>query len=237
MDPTKGLVFDADDTLWETEPLYDRSLTECQRYVEPLGLDPTEWRDTQRKIDVQNVAVLGFSIERFPTSSAQAYDAITGTKDTAESKQVYEISKSVFAAAADIMEDAQQVLTTLKDRGHPLYLMTKGDLKVQQKRLADASFLTELFDHVRIVDSKGPADFKTAAQALNRAPSQCVSIGNSLRSDIEPAVQAGLSAVWIEAYVWDYEKVDRNPDHGGITLPPGTVELKSLSELPSYLRA
>ena len=65
--PILGIVFDGDDTLWNTERLYDAARAKARHVVEKAGLDGARWEELERRIDVENVAHLGFSTERFPT--------------------------------------------------------------------------------------------------------------------------------------------------------------------------
>ncbi|PYR76138.1 MAG: hypothetical protein DMF87_18855, partial [Acidobacteria bacterium] len=62
------VVFDGDDTLWTTEPLYDEARQRARREVAAAGVDGAEWERLERATDVKNVTVMGFSVERFPTS-------------------------------------------------------------------------------------------------------------------------------------------------------------------------
>src|SRR3712207_5887306 len=70
------VVFDGDDTLWRTEPLYDRARQDARFVVENEGLDGARWEELQRRLDVANVARFGLSAKRFPTSCREAYLAV-----------------------------------------------------------------------------------------------------------------------------------------------------------------
>ena len=63
----QAVVFDGDDTLWRTEHLYDDAQIRARQIIVDAGIDGAEWEKLERKIDVQNVASLGFAINRFPT--------------------------------------------------------------------------------------------------------------------------------------------------------------------------
>ena len=70
------VIFDGDDTLWSTEPLYDDARAAAAEIVERAGLDAGEWERLERDIDVQNVQRFGLSSERFPTSCVEAYQTL-----------------------------------------------------------------------------------------------------------------------------------------------------------------
>lgn len=87
------LIFDGDDTLWETEVLYDRARTAAARVVAGVGVDPAEFEHLQREVDVQNFESMRLSPDRFPTSSVQAYERLAGDDaDESISRTVWELS-------------------------------------------------------------------------------------------------------------------------------------------------
>lgn len=102
------------------------------------------------------------------------------------------------------MPDAQKILRLLTSKAF-LVLLTKGDPLVQDKRIADSG-LKQYFDAIHIVDKKTKKTFADLGQQFDVAPEKSWSIGNSLISDIDPAVRAGWSAIWIDAYVWEHER-------------------------------
>lgn len=228
---THAVIFDGDDTLWQTERQYDEALELCQEYVGNHGVDPAEWRDLQRQIDVSLVDEFGFSRQRFPTSSVRAWEALSGDSGGARSAEVWRLSDTVFTSTARLVSGAETVLEHLAGLGHRLGLLTKGDHEVQVKRVGDAESLVRHMDVVDIVSSKDAGDFRRVASRLGTAPQDCVAVGNSLRSDVLPSLEAGMRAVWIEAYVWDYERTDT-----ATPVPEGATRLRSITRLPAHLR-
>ncbi len=119
------------------------------------------------------------------------------------------------------MPDVKSTLERFAGRC-PLMLLTKGDPAVQTRRI-DQSGLVDLFDYVIIVPRKDASTFHAAALAARVAPQSAWSIGNSLRSDVMPAIEVGMTGIWIDAHVWDHER------HAGDT-PPGVIALESLPD-------
>lgn len=225
-------VFDGDDTLWETERLYDDARQAARSVVERSGLPGDVWEKRQRFIDVENVSILGFSPQRFPTSCAQAYEVIgaeSGTNlDEAVRQAVYEAAASVFSNPASLVDGAEEVLTRLASDWR-LILLTKGASEVQGRRIEESG-LAGYFDEVRIVDTKTEDVWSKIIEEFAIDPAASWSIGNSLGSDIQPALSCGFSAIWIPAHVWEHEQ------HGAdVVLPERTVRLSSLREVPSFL--
>ncbi len=206
--PATSIVFDGDDTLWETEPLYDISRARAAEIAATEGLDPIEFERLQRQLDVQNVAVYGLSSRRFPTSCVEAYEALAvadGRDPQPEvSALIFEAASFVFRAVAPVYPGAGELLATLS-KSYRLGMLTKGELEIQKKRIADSG-LAEFFLAVRIVDEKDSDAFLEVCRELGAEADQSWSIGNSFRSDVKPALELGMHVIWIDQHVWEHER-------------------------------
>jgi putative hydrolase of the HAD superfamily len=230
------VIFDGDDTLWETEPLYDSARRRAAQIASDLGLDGAEFEDLQRAIDLKNVELMGLSPDRFPKSSMEALDELSrrhGTAlDASVLQRVYDVSASVFDAPAPLMPSSRRVLGCLQRSNYRLALLTKGDLEVQRMRVVKSG-LSGYFERIEIVPTKSSETFLSLLHDLGEEPSRAWSVGNSYRSDIEPALRAGLSAIWIDAHVWGFEKSSPGLD----SLAGNLHVAESLSEVPDLLDA
>jgi putative hydrolase of the HAD superfamily len=227
-----GIIFDGDDTLWNTERLYDVARAKARRLVEKAGLDGPRWEELERQIDVENVANLGFTTERFPASCVQAYEQLSQEGgmllDSHVAEGVRKAARTVFDRKPRVVYGARNTLEHLRARGQKLALLTKGDRVVQRKRI-EASGLVDLFDLIEIVPEKNPELIREMVARLGLDAASTCMVGNSVRSDILPAVEAGLQAVWINAHVWEYERVCNH-------LPPGKfISLRRLADIRSLL--
>lgn len=213
-------MVDGDDTLWFVEPLYDAARNAVAALVAAAGLDAAHWEQHERAIDVANVAVYGVNPERFPTSCVQAYEALASethaSTDDAVAREVWTVASTVFETVAPVHPSASRVISTLRARG-PVVLLTKGDQVVQSQRISDAA-LADAFDDVRIVADKNEDTFRTVLADHGYAPELSWSIGNSLRSDINPALRIGMHAVWVDAHVWEYERGEIEPADGHLLI-------------------
>lgn len=211
----RAAIFDGDDTLWRTEVLYDRAREATRAIVSRYGANPSEWEARQRVIDVQNVAVYGFSSARFPASCLQAFREVcseSGYEITNEMEQrVLHAAQGVFRKNPKRIPYAISVLRALNVRGVRLGLLTKGDPTVQADRI-ERSGLSSFFACVEIVEEKTPRSIRRMLRKLGVAAPNAWMIGNSLRSDILPALEVGVRGVWIEAPVWEYERVEVRSD-------------------------
>jgi putative hydrolase of the HAD superfamily len=207
----RAIVFDGDDTLWQTEQLYDAARQLARRIVEQAGLDGTLWEPIERKRDVENVASFGHSAARFPASCVQAYEEAAteaGLRpDPQVSAAVAAAARTAFELRAPLMPDARETLSELRERGLKLILLTKGDRGIQQRRI-EQSGLGPLFDWIEIVDAKTPEAIIAVLATVGVSPDEALSVGNSIRSDVLPSLAAGVQPVWIDAHVWEYEHAD-----------------------------
>lgn len=208
-----GVVFDGDDTLWSTEPLYDEARSAARAIVAACDLDVERWEALERRFDVENVLHLGYSPQRFPTSCVQAYEAVAAdarrSPDTSISERIRAAASSVFERDPPLLPGALETLSVLRARDVRLALLTKGEHDVQLRRI-ERSGLAALFDVIEIVPEKTPEAIRFVTATLGVQPTMAWMVGNSVRSDILPALAAGLHAIWIEAHVWEHE---RTHDH------------------------
>lgn len=229
-----GVVFDGDDTLWSTESLYDNAREMARAVVTATGANGEEWEELQRRIDVENVATLGYSPERFPTSCVQAYEQLCVVHglvpDVAVAGRIRQAARAVFDRDPEIVTGVREVLASLRAQGVRLALLTKGDLSVQRRRV-DRSRLEPFFDLVRIVSEKSPHDIRAVVTQLDVRPERAWMVGNSVRSDVLPALEAGIRAIWIRAHVWEYERAH---DH---LVDDRVVEVSDISEVPKAIHS
>jgi putative hydrolase of the HAD superfamily len=226
----RAIVFDGDDTLWRTEPLYDAARQRAREIVEEAGLDGQAWEERERRLDVDNVARLGHSMRRFPTSCVEAYKELCSegglNPDDAVADAVAAAATAAFEAPAPLLPHAREALAALRARGMKLILLTKGDQGLQRRRV-EQSGLAPMFDVIEIVDAKTPETFATVLAKAGVAPNDALSVGNSVPSDVLPSLDAGLRPVWIDAHVWEYERPNAAVDERVIQLEDlaGLVEV------------
>jgi putative hydrolase of the HAD superfamily len=227
------ILFDADDTLWITEPLYDDSRQLARGAVEASGLDGQRWEDLQRVIDVKNVTIFGLDPVRFPTSCRQAYIELCSQLNITANEQVaseiYTYAQHVFRQAAALVPGAADVLSELQG-DFRLILLTKGNVDVQQKRIEESG-LRGFFDMVQIVHDKTAQVIARLLEEVHAVPSVCWMVGNSVASDINPALACGMKTIWVDAHVWEHEK--REP----VLESPNLIKISELTQVPQAIRA
>jgi putative hydrolase of the HAD superfamily len=224
------VIFDGDDTLWLVEQLYDEARRRAAVIVAEAGLSAFEWERLERKIDVRTVAEMGMHAARFPTSCVQAYQLVAAAANAVGSRKV---ASDIYAAAlfasstkAPLVEGANEVLAAMADRSE-LVLLTQGDPIVQHRRVQESGLGRFFGDKVFIAPHKTASEFRLILNARRRADARDAwSVGNSLASDINPALCCGMRAIWIDAPVWDYERRETVPAGEGV------IAIQRLSEVP-----
>src|ERR1700728_1774292 len=128
--PALGVVFDGDDTLCSTEQLYDDARSRARSVVSESGLDGATWEEWERRIDVQNVERLGYSIDRFPSSCVEAYEKLCRSAqrvvDPKVAERIREVARSAFECDPPLISGARETLLFLRAHGVRLALLTKG---------------------------------------------------------------------------------------------------------------
>jgi len=207
------VVLDGDDTLWFVEPLYDEARSKAAAIIEKAQLDADLWERLERRRDIENVAKHGFNPARFPASFVEAYEALLADDgstepDTKVIERLRSAANEVFKKRAPLAKGAKEVVKDLR-RIATVALLTKGIDVIQKKRIADAG-LAHSFDIIRVVGDKTESEFKDLLSEAGYPPDRSWSVGNSVISDIEPALRLGMRCIWIDAPVWEYEQ-RRNP--------------------------
>jgi len=227
------VIFDGDDTLWDTERLYDDAREAAKLIVIRSGLDGDAWEALQRRIDVANVEFYGLSKVRFPLSCVEAYEEMARREgsviDESLAASVRAAAASVFAAPAEVFPGAVDALQTLRIERR-LVLLTQGDSEVQWHRIR-TSGLGSLFERIEVVPTKSDEVLKTLLLELGTDPASAWLVGNSLPSDINPARRCGMRAIWVEGHVWEYDR--RESEHH----EDGVWKVASVSEVASIISA
>lgn len=195
--PIAGVIFDGDDTLWDTMPLYTDAKQQFFERMGGLGFSRQEVEQCFEEIDVRNVEQFGFSRNRFPSSMVQAYRELCqrhGQRvEPALESNYKQIGEEVFERPVTVFSEAKDVLSML-GREFLLVLATKGDSDIQLRRI-EQSGLAQHFHYAYVLPQKAPADYTRIVSEQNLSLDASWSVGNSIRSDINPAIEIGLSGM------------------------------------------
>lgn len=202
----KLLIWDLDDTLIDTQPLYLDKINKLGLRMASLGFDYYEAIELERKIDVEQIhGKEGVSRRRFPTSLGATYRELCKKYNIEVQEEIVSelisLGFNIYSEHSPRFNDSQELLETLK---YPMCILTKGEKDIQTKRILDSG-LINYFDNVFITMDKTPELFKSICTFYGVFPEEAVMIGNSIPSDIKPALEAGLYAIHIEQGTFNYE--------------------------------
>ena len=225
------LGIDADDTLWHNETIFQFTI---ERFIALLGNHALSDHLADRLIatEKKNLKLYGYGIKGFTLSMIET--AIAVTDDDLPASVIAEImalGRDMLRHPVEPLPGVVDTLATLRDHGHRLVVITKGDLLDQEQKLA-RSGLAELFDAVEIVSEKTPETYARIFGRLGAGEGDAVMIGNSAKSDILPALAAGQWGFHIPYHVtWEAELADIPPD------APRYRRLDAITHVPEALAA
>ncbi|MBR9691911.1 hypothetical protein GOV06_03930 [Candidatus Woesearchaeota archaeon] len=211
-------IFDYDDTLAPNQCYYCDAKIEFQRYVRTkIGNKAPDVQaiiNLHTEIDLELLKTMGLSRRRFPTSFSETFKQIAESRNypytEQELNEVYMLANAAFDINPGLEKGAEEVLDFLAAKGDELLLYTKGDKKIQQKKI-DLNQLQKWFqpENIHIVDDKNSTDLEKIVG--DRDKDRTYKVGNSIRSDINPALEAGIKVIYIPCETWAYEQ-----QHNGI---------------------
>jgi putative hydrolase of the HAD superfamily len=225
MKPT--LIIDADDTLWETEIFYEQCIAGFGEIMAMHGHDREEAECTVDEVERERVPVVGYGAQDFAANLVIAYERLCARYGTIVEEDVCravrELGELVLEPPMILLDGVAEALPKLGE-GFQLILLTKGDENVQTGKLA-RSGLEPCFDGVHVVAEKDNEVFQHLVAQYGLEPEQTWMVGNSPRSDINPALAAGIGAVHIpHSSTWSFEQAE-------IADPRRVVVLGSFGEL------
>jgi putative hydrolase of the HAD superfamily len=206
------LIFDADDTLWENNIHFERAIEDFLDFLAHSTLTREQVRDVLDEIELANFRVHGYGSAAFSRNLRQCYERLAerhiGDEDL---RTVMAFGERILAQPMELIDGVVETLALLAER-HDLTLMTKGEAEEQQLKI-DRSGLNEFFRHAEVVPEKNPAAYRSLVERLGLDAARTWMIGNSPKSDINPALEVGLNAVFIPHHAtWRLEAQEISAD-------------------------
>ena len=208
--PRQTLMVDADDTLWENSIYFERAIDGFIALIDHPELTPEQVRAAFDRLEAARVKVHGYGADAFHRSLLAGYEHLTGTTcSETHAERIADCVKHVHGGQLTLLDGVPDALPQLAER-HTLILVTKGDSGEQTAKLA-RSGLARYFDHVEVLPEKNSDAYVALLQRYGCDPASTWMIGNSPRSDINPALQAGMHAVYLphqSTWVLEQEPVE-----------------------------
>jgi putative hydrolase of the HAD superfamily len=221
---------DADDTLWQNEHYY-RLTEEHFRSLLADYADPHVVSERLLEAEKRNLAYYGFGIKGFTLSMVET--ALEITEGRASGKvigDILAIGRDLLRHPVETLPGVGDVLEALSGQ-YFLVLITKGDLFDQERKLAQSG-LGDFFDAVEIVSDKNATTYRRVFSKHGDEPERAMMVGNSLKSDIVPALAVGAWGVFIpHVLTWVLEHVEKPIE------APRFRELAEMSDLPELIAA
>ena len=208
------LIFDADDTLWENNIYFERAFDDFCDFLNHSTLTPPEVRDVLNEIELLNAKIHGYGAVNFGKNLQQAYQHLTERHVApGDLQHIMSLAVRILEQPIELIEGVGETLAALSSR-HDLTLFTKGHPEEQRMKV-DRSGLARYFAHTAIVKEKDAPAYAKLADERRFEHAQTWMIGNSPKSDINPALEAGLNAVLVpHAHTWVLEHQDLKPVNG-----------------------
>jgi putative hydrolase of the HAD superfamily len=219
------LLIDADDTLWENNIYYEQAIHGFIEFLNHSSLT----RDEVRAVIDEFERLMGYGSANFTSSLLQTYCRLA-EKDYREEdiKRVRQFGEQLLSHPLQFLDGVEETLDYLSTR-HDLILLTKGDRDEQLLKI-ERSGVERFFREVVVVPEKNVTTYQQILSQLQLDPQVTWMIGNSPRSDINPALAAGLHAVFIpHPHTWRLEHEEITPVNDGRLL-----KLSRFTELRSH---
>lgn len=210
------LLIDADDTLWENNLHFERAIVAFYELVAPLGYPEPVVRRQVDQTERQNIRQHGYGAQSFLLTLEEVYLALAGHRpEPARLEEIRRIARLLLEEPPRVYEGVAETLAYLKPR-HRLLLFSKGDAEEQARKLG-FSGLGAFFEGREIVAEKNEVAYRELVARHLLRPAEVWMVGNSPRSDINPALAAGLNAVFIPSpHNWEYENEEIRRGVGGL---------------------
>lgn len=223
---TVGL--DADDTLWHNETFFKLTQARFRALLQDYA-EPNHLSERLLAAEKRNLHHYGYGIKGFVLSMIETAIEVTEKRVPAEViSQILDAGQEMLAHPVDLLDGVQDAVETLAG-DHRLILITKGDLLDQERKIA-ASGIDHLFAAVEVVSDKTPATYTRIFASHGSGPETALMAGNSMKSDVLPALAAGAHGVFIPfAEAWALEHAEAPEAH------PRFHALDALRDLPDLI--
>lgn len=195
------LLIDADDTLWENNIYFEQAIHDFITFLNHSRLSHAEVRAVLNEVE----RLRGYGSANFTRSLVETYRRLAEKELYDEDvRQVRRFGERLRSQPLQLLDGVRETLDYLSAR-HDLILLTKGDAEEQQLKV-ERSGLKDFFRQVVIVPEKDVTTYRRVISEVEVDPQQAWMVGNSPRSDINPALAAGLKAVYIpHPHTWQLE--------------------------------
>ena len=204
------LLIDADDTLWENNVYFERAIANFISFLEHKEMSPEEVRSVLNEVERGCIVSHGYGLNSFVEALAQTFERVSVEPLTPALREtIHGFAQTIAEHPVEIIPGVQETLSYLHGKHH-LILVTKGNFTEQTGKV-ERSGLKPFFSAVEVVPEKNKPTYEGLVQKYGLVRDTTWMIGNSPRSDINPALAAGLNAIFIphaQTWVLEHEEID-----------------------------
>jgi putative hydrolase of the HAD superfamily len=207
---SQTLLIDADDTLWENNIYFERAIAAFISFLNHSEYSPAEVRDVLYEVERESILTHGYGLTSFAHSLADTFERLSKEPITPElHARIDSFCREIAAHPVEILPEVPETLRYLQQRHH-LIVVTKGALTEQSGKI-ERSGLKEYFAAIEIVPEKDTAVYSSIVAKYDLPDDRTWMIGNSPKSDINPALAAGINAVFVphgNTWILEHATVD-----------------------------
>ncbi|HZS27429.1 MAG TPA: HAD hydrolase-like protein [Candidatus Angelobacter sp.] len=211
----QNLLIDADDTLWENNIYFERTIADFIERLNHQHMSAQEVRLFLNEVERETIVERGYGSHSFAHSLVKCFERLAQKPVTPELHEfIWGFAHRVSNSALEIISGVPETLDYLNRCGHHLIVMTKGNITEQAGKV-ERSGLKEYFSAVEIVAEKNASAYKEIVAKYEFEPEITWMVGNSPKSDINPAMAAGINAVFVPhdmTWILEHESVNAVPD-------------------------
>jgi putative hydrolase of the HAD superfamily len=206
---SQALLIDADDTLWENNIYFERAIARFISFLNHHEFSPEQVREVLNDVERECVVKHGYGLHSFANALVDTFERLSVNPVTPELRaQINSFAHTIADHPIELLPEIPQTLHYLSAR-HRLILVTKGAMTEQSGKI-ERSGLKQYFEATEIVAEKNLATYEALVDKHGLAHDSTWMIGNSPKSDVNPALAAGLNAVFVphgDTWILEHEEV------------------------------
>lgn len=228
--PGQSLLIDADDTLWENNIYFEQAIANFISFLDHQSHTPDQVREVLYEVERENIRHHGYGMHSFANALVVCFEQLSVEPVTPQlHDEIKAIAYKIAEHPMEILPDVAETLADLAGR-HRLFMVTKGNITEQTGKV-ERSGLKHHFTAIEVVAEKNAGAYNAVVEKYGLLRESTWMIGNSPNSDINPALAAGLHAVFVpHRNTWMLERGELLPARGDARL----LQVKSFGQLRQY---
>lgn len=226
--PSQNLLIDADDTLWENNIYFERAIARFISFLNHHEFTPEQVREVLNDVERECIVKHGYGLHSFAHALADTFQRLSTVPVTPDLRaQVRSFAETIENHPIEFLPEVPETLEYLAARNH-LILLTKGALDEQNGKV-ERSGLRRHFKACEVVAEKNSSTYRQIVKKYDLDSASTWMIGNSPKSDINPALAAGLQAVFVphgDTWILEHEEVNPAPDNQKLLIVGKFAELR-----------